>query len=253
MKREGSIQTAVSFVERLLRRFPKVYQFASSALYRFDRSFYTLSPGLPQAVRQAMAELDAVGLLQSRDYYEFGVFRGYALYIAQKAAQELGASSMHFYGFDSFQGLPAVEGVDTDGSMFFRGQFACSRGFVEDALRTNNADLSSITLVEGYFEESLKPELRSRHAFKPVGVAVIDCDLYTSTVPVLRWLDDLVQPGSILLMDDWSAFGDDPRKGQQLALHEWSQRRPDLTLEAMFDFETHGRAFKVSSQNPRGA
>jgi hypothetical protein len=245
LRREGSIQTAVSFVERLLRRFPKLYQSASRTLYRLDRSFYTLSPGLPEALRRAMAEIRASGLLHTTDYYEFGVFRGYALYMAQKAARALGAQSMHFYGFDSFRGLPTVPEIDRDGSMFFRGQFACSRGFVEEALRQNRADLSAITLVEGYFEDSLTPELRSRHSFKPVGVAVIDCDLYTSTVPVLRWLDDLVQPGSILMMDDWRAFGDDPAKGQQLALREWLQLRSDLGVEEMFDFEATGRAFRV--------
>lgn len=243
--REGLVQTAVSGVERLLRRFPQLYRFASRALYRLDRSFYTLSPGLPKALQAAMAELEANGLLQQSDYYEFGVFRGYALYTAQAEARALGADAMRFYGFDSFQGLPDVPPVDSDGSMFFSGQFSCPRGFVERALRKNGADLSTITLIEGFFEDSLTPELQAGHPFRPVGVAVIDCDLYASTVPVLNWLDKLLQPGSILMMDDWRAFGDRPDKGQQRALNEWLQHRTGITLESMFDFETHGRAFRV--------
>ena len=245
VRRDGLVQTAISLVERLLRQFPPIYRFASRTLYRFDRSFFTLSPGLPKALQAAMAELEANGLVHRTDYYEFGVFRGYALHAAQAAARALRADSMRFYGFDSFKGLPTVPAVDNNGSMFFAGQFSCSRDFVEDALRRNGADLSKITLVEGFFEDSLTPELRSRHPFRPVGVAVIDCDLYASTVPVLNWLDDLVQPGSILMLDDWRAFGDRADKGQQRALNEWLERQPGFELENMFDFETHGRAFRV--------
>ena len=245
LRRGGLIQRGVSLVERLLRSVPPLYRFASRTLYRVDRSFYTLSPGLPKALEAAMAELESNGLIHQSDYYEFGVFRGYALYAAQAAARALGADSMRFYGFDSFQGLPAATDVDSTGSMFFQGQFSCSRGFVEEALRKHGADLSTITLVEGFFDESLTQELRTHHPFKPVGVAVIDCDLYASTVPVLKWLGNLLQPGSILMMDDWRAFGDRSDKGQQLALNEWLQRQTGITLESMFDFETHGRAFRV--------
>jgi hypothetical protein len=247
LKRDGFVQAAVSFVERPLRHFPSVYRFASRALYRLDRSFYTLSPGLPIALQRAMSMLATNGLLGRTDYYEFGVFRGYGLYAAQKAARDLGAASMRFYGFDSFQGLPVVEGVDHGGSMFFQGQFSCSRDFVERALREKGADMRTITLVEGFYADSLTPELRLRHSFKPVGVALIDCDLYASTVPVLAWLTDLLRPGSILMMDDWHAFGDDPSRGQQLALAEWSQSRPDAVLKYAFDFGAHGRAFSVNA------
>jgi O-methyltransferase len=247
VKREGSIQSAVSAVERQLRRFPRLYQWASRTLYRVDRSFYTLSPGLPAALQAAMTELKARNLLDARDYYEFGVFRGYALHSAEQSARKLGADNVRFYGFDSFQGLPSLDKADQEGSMFFEGQFACSRSFVESALRKNGADLSKITLVEGYFDASLTPELKSRLPLRPVGIAVIDCDLYSSTVPVLRWLDELMRPGSIVMMDDWRSYGDDPLKGQQLAFGEWLSARKDLVAEPMFDFEVHGRAFRLNA------
>lgn len=247
VKREGIIQVGVSAVERFLRRFPRLYQWASRALYRVDRSFYTLSPGLPDAVKAAMIELKDKQLLDARDYYEFGVFRGYALHSAQQSARQLGADQVRFYGFDSFEGLPRLDEADRDGSMFFEGQFACSRPFVESALKKHGADLSTITLVEGYFDQSLTPELKSNLPLKPVGIAVIDCDLYSSTVPVLRWLDELVQPGSILMLDDWRSYGGDPAKGQQRAFGEWLSTRKDLVAEPMFDFQTHGQAFRLSA------
>jgi hypothetical protein len=246
----GLIQSSVSAVERLLRRFPKVYQLASRALYRVDKRFYSLSPGLPRALQAAMAELRDNGLLHNTDYYEFGVFRGFGLFAAQKSARAFGGRTMRFYGFDSFEGLPAVEGVDRSGSMFFEGQFMCSRSFTERALRNAGADLSAITLVEGFFNDSLTPLLKAQHPFKPVGVAVIDCDLYASKVAVLRWLNDLLQSGSVLMIDDWRAFGDDPNKGQQLAFREWLSSRSDVVAEPLFDFEPHGRAFRLRLASP---
>src|SRR5688572_5036405 len=116
MKRRAQVQALVSQVERQLRRFPKLYQFASRTLYKFDRSFYTLSQGMPEALQKAMQLLQDRGFASGRDYYEFGVFRGFGLYCAQRSARSIGANAMHIYGFDSFRGLPEVEEIDRDGS-----------------------------------------------------------------------------------------------------------------------------------------
>ena len=246
--RETVVQSVVSIVEKGLRKAPWLYRTASRTLYAVDPSYYTLSPGLPQAVEKAMLELKAKGLLDEGDYFEFGVFRGYALGRAQKTAEHLGANQMHFHGFDSFQGLPKIQPGEADGSMFFEGQFACSLAFVESCLKKNGNDMKKITLTKGFFSDTLTPGLKSTLRKPRAVIAVVDCDLYSSTVPVLAWLDDLVGPGSIIMMDDWNSFGGDPGKGQQLAFGEWLGRRTDLVAEPMFDFETHGRAFRLAAK-----
>ena len=35
---------------------------------------------------------------------------------------------------------------------------------------------------------------------------MVDCDLYQSTVPVLAFLADLLQDGTVVLFDDWYCF-----------------------------------------------
>lgn len=34
----------------------------------------------------------------------------------------------------------------------------------------------------------------------------IDCDLYESSLEVLRWLESLVSEGTMLILDDWHAY-----------------------------------------------
>ena len=52
------------------------------------------------------------GLAGRGDYYEFGIYRGYTFWYAQKTMTDLGEQRMHFIGVDSFEGLPTVRGVD---------------------------------------------------------------------------------------------------------------------------------------------
>src|SRR3954451_14741438 len=42
------------------------------------------------------------------DYFEFGMFKGYTFWFAQRLAAFHGRDAMRFFGFDSFAGLPAI-------------------------------------------------------------------------------------------------------------------------------------------------
>ena len=100
---------------------------------------------------------------------------------------------MRFFGFDSFQGLPQLTGVDkTTGS--HQGQFACALNDVRAKL-DGKVDWSRVHLVEGWFEDSLTHELKDRLRPAPVARTLIDCDLYGSTLSVLAFLEDLLQEG----------------------------------------------------------
>jgi O-methyltransferase len=52
-------------------------------------------------------------------------------------------------------------------------------------------------MIPGYFERSLTPDVIEEHRIRKVGVAMIDCDLYSSTVEVLRFLGPLIGAGSL--------------------------------------------------------
>ena len=98
-------------------------------------------------------------------------------------------------------------------------------------------------LVEGWYEESLTPTLKSALDPSKVGVALVDCDLYQSTVPVLRFLASLLQEGSILLFDDWNCFDRSDQKGERRAFREFLIENPQLAAERWLTFGRRGQAF----------
>ena len=53
----------------------------------------------------------------------------------------------------------------------------------------------------------------------------VDCDLYESAVPVFKFVDDLIQEGSIIYMDDlFAGFKGSPMKGIARAFLEYQQK-----------------------------
>jgi hypothetical protein len=230
-------------VESALRGHPRLYAAFSKAYHKIHRSFRTLSPGAPDAIRRAF-ERSRQGLVgEDGDYYEFGVFRGFTFLSAQRSCDELGLAQVHFYGFDSFEGLPEVEGIDQTNNQFFEGQFACSKDEVVRNLTEHGIDWSRATLIEGFFSDSLTEEAKEQHPFRKAAVAFIDCDLYSSTVEVLDWLESILTDGSILLFDDWYSFGESPDLGQQKAFAEFVESHDEYVVEPFVEFEDHGKGF----------
>jgi O-methyltransferase len=234
-------------IEMALRRTPPLYRLASKVYHRMNPSFRTLSPGAPGAIRRAfelVRDRSPEGLVG--DYYEFGLFRGFTFLSAQRSCDELGLAATRFWGFDSFQGLPAVEGIDKAEGEFFEGQFACGKREVIDNLSRHGMDWSRAELIEGFFSDSLTKELKRRLPFRPAGVVVLDCDLYSSTQEALVWMSDLLGATTVLLFDDWQSFGGAEDRGQPLAFRELLAEHPELRAEEGWDFADNGRTFVVT-------
>jgi glycosyltransferase involved in cell wall biosynthesis len=210
--------------------------------------FMSAAPDNVPAVAQSLALASSRDL--PGDYYEFGLWRGHSFWHAQQAARGLGLSSMRFWGFDSFAGLPEAEGNEepppghdaTRGGVK-KGAFSCSKDQVITNLTNFGVDWARTTLIEGWYDQSLTPTLKQSLGLRPVAVALVDCDLYVSTVPVLAFLADLLQEGSILLFDDWNLFGASDAMGERKALREFLEAHPNWTAETYITFGWHGQAF----------
>jgi len=164
-------------------------------------------------VRRALKEATVAG-----DYYEFGVWEGQSLWAAYSfVVNEVGDTSMHFWGFDSFQGLPYTE------SVFNKGDYLCYLETVRRSLTDLGVDWNRIDLIPGWFEESLKsgPTDKMRKA----AVVLVDCDIYVSTVPVLEFVSHLLQAGTIVIFDEYTHLG--MEQGERRAQLEFSERHPE--------------------------
>ena len=222
----------------------KLNRLAHKLYYNHVHGFDSASRSTLEGIEKAISRATEQGTLDSGDYYEFGIFKGYSFLCAQQRAKTSGATNMRFFGFDSFEGLPEVEGLDkTEQDEFYKGQYTCSYDAVRGSLDKAGVDWARTILVKGYFNESLTPALREEHNMKPISIALIDCDLYASTVDVLGFINPLLQDQSILIFDDWNCFDRDNEKGQRKAFREFLEQRTDLKPEPIFEYGSWGQAF----------
>lgn len=164
-----------------------------------------------QVFREA-AERRTIG-----DYLEFGVFRGSSFICAYNEAQRNRLKKMRFFAFDCFEGLPEGEG-----GVFEAGEFAFPRHMFEKVISKAGVDLDRTVVVPGLFENSLTEDVKTRHNLRKAAIVHVDCDIYSSTKDVLRFVEDLVDVGTILMFDDWYHFGPNPDEyGEAKAFAEW--------------------------------
>lgn len=118
------------------------------------------------------------------------------------------------YGFDSFDGLPE--------------KWEISETRTLDAGYFDTKELpkvkKNVELIKGWFSDTL-PEWSSAN-IKPVSFLHIDCDIYSSTLDVLKYLNHIIKEGTVLVFDDLYAWQDEEdypywRRGQWKALREW--------------------------------
>ena len=190
-----------------------------------------------------------VGTQIPGDYLEFGVFMGKTFSYTYRIMARL-FPDMKFIALDSFEGLPEPKGIDRhDGysSGFYAGQFACDIRQFEANLIEAGVDVARVSMIKGWFDETLKPGHPESSPIEKVAAAWIDCDLYESTIPVLDFLSGRLSVGSVLLFDDWRCYRNLADFGQQRACREWLERNPNIRLNEFIDFGFHGQAFTVAA------
>ncbi len=179
------------------------------------------------------------------DYFEFGVYEGRTFIEAWDAARRYDNKAVRFYAFDSFEGLPELSSVDAGGP-FCKGQFKCDRHQFEKNLKSHGVDPRRVKVIEGRFETTLNEADGEADGLESVAIAWIDCDLYKSTVPVLRYLSDRLVDGSIVIFDDWYCYKGRADQGEQRACLEWLEANPQIGLSEYQKFHWAGISFIVT-------
>lgn len=182
------------------------------------------------------------------DYAEFGVWRGrrfqavygllgsYSSMFFDSKKGKPGFSrnpfdDVSFHAFDSFEGLPASDPEEARPAQYFESAYSGDvNGFI-DTLKKGNVDLERVTITEGWFADTLTRETAERIQLDKLSIAFIDCDLYASTVLVLKFIRPHLQTGTVLVVDDWFRNRGNPSKGVQGALLEWLRENEEITLQ----------------------
>lgn len=178
------------------------------------------------------------------DYLEFGVWNGKTFAAAYHFAQLMNMRSMKFYAFDSFEGLPKITGVDRDDYKEFRqGEYACNIDTFKKNILKKKVSLNKVHLIPGWFDKVLNEETKNKLPLKKAAIILIDCDLYESTVPVLNFITDYIQSGTVVIFDDWFRFRADPNRGQQMAFKEWLDRNKSIKAIQYHKYVCFGNSF----------
>lgn len=140
--------------------------------------------------------------LDGKVVLEFGVYHGTSMAMFLSIYEELGLPR-EFVGFDSFQGIPEEKHDPIGKKVWGPGAFS-TQGKIPEALQQRN----DVTLVAGFFEDSLTDELAESLRGKQIGLIHVDCDTYSSTMTVWRWLirHNLVSAGTLIVYDDWGGY-----------------------------------------------
>jgi len=180
-------------------------------------------------------------------YLEFGVASGRSTIAAIRAARLYNHSSpTDFFLFDSFQGLPELEGKDFGSLQFNKGDYAFSQDEVIAKLKQFDVyDENRVHLIPGFFEQSLQNFDLKAYGFDKISILHIDVDLYKSCKQVLDKITPYLQEGAIILFDDWNCFNASNRKGERAATREWLREHPEIELIDYASYGWHGKAFVV--------
>jgi hypothetical protein len=205
------------------------------------------------------------------DYLEFGVYSGgsfkYAYNVIEKVFQpsqkpngpERSAEDkqeilklwekMRFFAFDSFKGLPELDGIDKQSRDFVKGKYSCKEEVFLENLALAGVSLNKVVPIVGLFEETCREETIRKYGMKKAAIIHVDCDLYASAKLALEFVKPLLTDGTVIIFDDWYCFRGNPNLGEQRAFHEWIASMTDWSFTQYQKEGPWGNSFIASRRD----
>jgi O-methyltransferase len=139
------------------------------------------------------------------DFVETGVWKGGACVLANAIIHELGEESKRLvHVFDSFEGLPAPYMEQDNGDRHYTLTcLAIDLDTVKGVFEKYGYLTENVKFRKGFFKDTM---LHTEDIEK-IAVLRLDGDMYSSTIEVLDALYDKVQPGGVVIVDDWALPG----------------------------------------------
>jgi lipopolysaccharide biosynthesis glycosyltransferase len=171
----------------------------------------------------------------SHSFVECGVAKGGCLAVMKKLA----GLNNKVFGFDSFEGLPAI--TQDDISDYNKGNPSewvgiNLSGGIENVYKTFQAlqlDMTNVHLIKGLFQDTLvQQEIIDK--IGPIAVLRLDGDWYESIKVCLEALYDKVIVGGVIILDDYGHW-----VGNKKATDEFRQKRNILSPLIQTDYSEY--------------
>lgn len=194
--------------------------------------------------RKALTALNFNGV--PGDYAEFGCNAAMTFCIAHRLMAEnpLQMGRFHLWAFDSFAGLPASADPEDRHPRWVAGDMSISEGEFHGRCGSRGVPAEAYTAVAGFYERSLDPAAPGPRPEK-IRLAYVDCDMYSSTREVLRFLMPRLQHGMVIAFDDYYCWSPTGPSGERLAATEAFADHPTWRLLPYIQFGWHGMSFVV--------
>ena len=216
-----------------LHRFPpQDFDAEALDLLRYVSPYTATSPERLIALRDAIRHLDRTGVAGS--VVETGVWRGGSMMAAALTLINLGNTERELFLFDTFEGMTqaGVDDVRVDGApapellageprTIDSGWMVASLQEVEANMASTGYPREKVSFVKGRVEDTLPDRAPGE-----IALLRLDTDWYSSIRHGLTHLFPRIQPGGVLILDDYGHWG-----GAQKAVDEYLdalQQRPFL-------------------------
>ena len=193
------------------------------------------------------------------DYAEFGCFGGatFAMSFIESRRQRVNEAGQirrdpHLWAFDSFEGLPIQQGPEDEHPLWQQGALNTSIDQFHQVCASHNIPRSEYTTVAGYYEKTLD-QMTADHYPEDIALAYIDCDLYSSTISVLKFLIPRMKHGMIIGFDDYFCWSATQLSGERRAMLELLGDHDRWHLEPYIQFGWHGHSFVVEDKRLLGS
>ena len=180
-------------------------------------------------------------------YIEFGVFTGssfnFAMSVNKKIEKIFNYSNCSFFGFDSFSGFGKTNDYDKH-PRFTDKTFSINLQKVLKNIEKKSLG-QKYKIVKGFYNETLikKPQDYEIHKAR---VILIDCDMKDSAKLALNFVKNILQPGTIILFDDYIFYKGSISKGEYAAFDEFKEENKNIKFRHAFDYGYGSKAFIVS-------
>jgi hypothetical protein len=161
-------------------------------------------------------------------YFEFGCYGANTMRMAWDHFHWM--FPWTFVAFDSFEGLPEIQNIDRQ-EIWEKGKLKMTEEDFIQCMRKHGMPRNRLLTVKGFYDSSLTAALQQKLLPTKAAVIYVDCDLYHSTIPILRFIPPFLQKGTIIVFDDWNCFHGDPRKGERRAFREFQKEHSSLRFE----------------------